>query len=68
MPDLSFANQNIEKCTVKVSFDKFQAFLIGVLRPVDGRVENFLSYSDEVSHIIVSFKQKYFLLGVKNEN
>ena len=38
---LSFAIKDIEVCTVKISVDDFEAFIIGVYRPVNGRVDSF---------------------------
>ena len=38
-------------CTVKVSFDKFEAFNIDVYRPVNGRIDGFLYNLDENFHI-----------------
>ena len=60
LPDLSFVNQDIDVCTVKISVDKLEAFIIGIWRLVTGRFDSFLYNLDENFLKFVPHKQKCF--------
>ena len=68
IPHLPYINRDIEVCTVKVALEGSEVYIVGIYRPIDGDIENFVSCLEQIFHDLHPDRHKCFLLGDININ